>query len=126
MVTYTQARICALKGSTVKISCTYNYYYSYGFSSFWFRPDLSHQWQSPSQPEDLQNDRLYRGRVRLVDYGNKRSTLEITDLKESDSAIYLFTFKSGSFEWGSRPPGTTLIVTGEVLNTLNITSAVLT
>ncbi|XP_063739744.1 Fc receptor-like protein 5 isoform X2 [Eleginops maclovinus] len=39
------------------------------------------------------------------------STLRISDLRDSDSAQYLFTFKTASSEWGRDLPGTTLTVT---------------
>ncbi|XP_045886854.1 B-cell receptor CD22-like [Micropterus dolomieu] len=110
-VTYTDRSICAFKGSSVDISCTYNSYYTYIRSKFWFRPERSHQWQNPSQPEDLSEDSQYAGRVQVLETERGRSTLRITDLRESDSAEYHFTFTAGSFEWRSSLPGTTLTVT---------------
>ncbi|XP_044047685.1 B-cell receptor CD22-like [Siniperca chuatsi] len=116
-VTYTDRSICAFKGSSLDISCTYNSYYSYYYyyyydkSTLWFSPERSHQWQNPSQPEDLSEDSQYAGRVQVLETEGGRSTLRITDLRESDSAEYRFKFKTGSFEWRSSLPGTTLTVT---------------
>ncbi|XP_044047684.1 B-cell receptor CD22-like isoform X2 [Siniperca chuatsi] len=116
-VTYTDRSICAPKGSSVDISCTYNSYYSYYYyyyydkSTLWFSPERSHQWQNPSQPEDLSEDSQYAGRVQVLETEGGRSTLRITDLRESDSAEYRFKFKTWSFEWRSSLPGTTLTVT---------------
>ncbi|XP_071385993.1 Fc receptor-like protein 2 isoform X2 [Centroberyx affinis] len=109
-VTYTERTICALKGSSVDISCTYNSYDNYVKSKFWFSPTHSHRWQHSSQPEDLSGDSEYAGRVQQLEERGL-STLRITDLRESDSAEYRFKFKTPWFEWGSDFPGTTLTVT---------------
>ncbi|XP_076583708.1 uncharacterized protein LOC143319034 [Chaetodon auriga] len=109
-VTYTHRSICAVKGSSVDISCTYSSHVYYVTSNFWFNPDRSHQWKSPSQPEDLRKDSHYAGRVQVKTEGG-RSTLRITNLTDSDSAQYHFKFRAGSFEWKSSLPGTTLTVT---------------
>ncbi|XP_047433428.1 uncharacterized protein LOC125003504 [Mugil cephalus] len=110
-VTYTDRSICAIKGSSVDISCTYsNYYYSV-VSKFWFSPDRSRQWMNPSQPEDLRKDSQYSGRVQVLDLWRGRSTLRIANLRESDSSEYHFKFKTSGFEWRSVLPGTTLTVT---------------
>ncbi|XP_033985837.1 sialoadhesin-like [Trematomus bernacchii] len=110
-VIYTERSICALKGSSVDISCTYNSYKVYVKSTFWFSPERSHQGQNPSQPEDLSEDSQYAGRVQILETERGRSTLRISDLRDSDSAQYLFKFKTTGFEWGSDFPGTTLTVT---------------
>ena len=111
-VTYTDRNICAFKGSSVDISCTYSSNNELITSKFWFSPERGHQWQSPSQPEDLSEDSQYAGRVQVLETERGRSTLRITDLTESDSAEYHFKFKTGGFEWRSSLPGTTLTVTG--------------
>ncbi|XP_076583702.1 B-cell receptor CD22-like [Chaetodon auriga] len=109
-VTYTHRNICAFKGSSVDISCTYSSHSDDVTSKFWFSPDRSHQWQNTSQPEDLRKDSQYAGRVQVLETEGGRSTLRITDLTESDSAQYHFKFRAGSFEWRSSLPGTTLTV----------------
>ncbi|XP_026215365.1 uncharacterized protein LOC113161779 [Anabas testudineus] len=110
-VIYTERSICVSKGSSVNISCTYNSYYEVT-SKFWFRPERGPQWKNPSQSEDLLTDSQYTGRVQVLETERGRSTLRITDLRETDSAQYQFTFTTRSFEWGSSLPGTTLTVTG--------------
>ncbi|XP_045899340.1 B-cell receptor CD22-like, partial [Micropterus dolomieu] len=110
-VTYTDRSICAFKGSSVDISCTYNSYYTDITSKFWFSPERSLQWQNPPQPEDLSEDSQYAGRVQVLETERGRSTLRITDLRESDSAEYHFKFNTWRFEWRSSLPGTTLTVT---------------
>ncbi|XP_042246372.1 uncharacterized protein LOC121882292 [Thunnus maccoyii] len=123
-VIYTDRSICAFRGSSVDISCTYSgssTYYENITSKFWFNPEHSHQWQNPSQPEDLSEDSQYAGRVRVLETERGRSTLRISDLRESDSAQYHFTFKTPSFEWGSSLPGTTLTVTALQVQVITIT-----
>ncbi|XP_071386000.1 sialoadhesin-like [Centroberyx affinis] len=110
-VTYTDRSICALKGSSVDISCTYSSYDNYVESEFWFSPKHSHQWQDSSQPEDFSWDSEYAGRVQQFEAESGGSTLRITDLRESDSAEYRFKFQTQWFEWGNDFPGTTLTVT---------------
>nr|XP_046230162.1 hemicentin-1-like [Scatophagus argus] len=115
-VTYADRRICAFKGSSVDISCTYNSYYRYIRSKLWFSPGRSLQWQSPSQLDS-------QHRVQVLDEGGGRSTLRISDLRESDSAEYRFTFTAGSFEWGRSLPATTLTVTDPDLQVQVTTSS---
>ncbi|XP_078138763.1 sialoadhesin-like isoform X2 [Centroberyx gerrardi] len=110
-VTYANRSICALKGSSVDISCTYSSYGHSVESKFWFSPKHSRRWQDSSQPEDLSGDSEYAGRVHQLEAERGRSTLRITDLRESDSAEYRFKFKTQSFQWGNYFPGTTLTVT---------------
>uniref|UniRef100_A0A4W6EH80 Ig-like domain-containing protein n=1 Tax=Lates calcarifer TaxID=8187 RepID=A0A4W6EH80_LATCA len=108
-VTYTDRNICAFKGSSVDISCTYNGYYHVE-SKVWFSPGRSLSWRNPKEPEDLREDSEYSGRVEVLQTVRGRSTLRITDLRESDSAEYRFKFKTQWFEWRSSLPGTTLTV----------------
>ncbi|XP_078022747.1 hemicentin-1-like [Epinephelus lanceolatus] len=120
-VTYTDRNICASKGSSVDISCTYSSYENHVESKFWFSPERKDQWQNPSQPEDLSKDSQFAGRVQVIDTEGGRSTLRITDLRESDSAEYHFKFTTPSFEWRSSLPGTTLTVTALQVQVTRIT-----
>ncbi|XP_033182468.1 LOW QUALITY PROTEIN: sialoadhesin-like [Anabas testudineus] len=117
-VIYTERSICVSKGSSVNISCTYNSYHEVT-SKFWFRPEP--QWKNPSQSEDLLTDSQYTGRVQVLETERGRSTLRITDLRETDSAQYQFTFTTWSFEWGSSLPGTTLTVTALQVHVIRLT-----
>ncbi|XP_055767680.1 sialoadhesin-like [Salvelinus fontinalis] len=110
-VTYTKRKICALKGSTVNISCTYFSLYNIT-SSLWFSPKQRDSWRDELIPEDLTTDPGYAGRVEYV--GEKERghfTLRITDLREEDSAEYKFIFNTQTSGWGYSFPGTTLTVT---------------
>ncbi|XP_040893207.1 sialoadhesin-like [Toxotes jaculatrix] len=109
-VTYTDRSICAFKGSSVDISCSYNSYRSVT-SKFWFNAECYRSGSYCRQPVDLSEDSLYAGRVQVFETTTGRSTLRITDLRESDSAEYRFKFKTQSSEWQSGLPGTTLTVT---------------
>ncbi|XP_073331291.1 B-cell receptor CD22-like [Pagrus major] len=110
-VTYSSTEICALKGSTVEINCTYTYPSRIDGGdtevkeTFWFTK------LSGNQPVDLSTDSDYQGRVEYSCY-EKSCTLRITDLRESDSAEYKFSFitnQPGGRYTGS--PGVTLRVT---------------
>ncbi|XP_067355786.1 neurotrimin-like [Channa argus] len=122
-VSYIRRRICAFKGSSVDIICTYNGY-NHVTSKFWFSPERSRQWQNPSQAEDLSKDSQYSGRVQVFETETGRSTLRITDLRETDSAQYHFKFITRAFEWRSSLPGTTLTVTDPDLQVQVIWSSV--
>ncbi|XP_028421240.1 B-cell receptor CD22-like [Perca flavescens] len=86
-VTYTSTQICAVKGSTVNIPCSYTYPSAVGGvdttveQRFWFI----------QQFVDLTTDSEYSGRVQYHSE-NKDCTLRISDLRERDSAVYKFRF----------------------------------
>ncbi|XP_071032242.1 B-cell receptor CD22-like [Oncorhynchus clarkii lewisi] len=112
-VTYPHEGVCALKGSTVDISSTYDSGDATITSSRWFSSKQSSSWKDELIPEDLTTDPGYAGRVEYVGEKERgRSTLRITDLREEDSAEYKFIFNTQTSEWGYSFPGTTLTVTG--------------
>ncbi|XP_054459675.1 B-cell receptor CD22-like [Anoplopoma fimbria] len=111
-VTYSHTQICAIKGSTVEIHCSYTYpsRTNYGYRTveraFW----ITDRWEG--QLVDLRTDPEYAGRVQYS-YDNNQCTLRISDVRESDRAVYKFRFMT------NRPdvrytgePGVTLSVTG--------------
>ncbi|KAL7405161.1 hypothetical protein ABVT39_024708 [Epinephelus coioides] len=112
-VTYTSTEICAVKGSTVEIHCSYRYpsrIYDLDTKvekTFWFVN------MTDDVYVDLKTDPQYSGRVQYVcDETETNCTLRITDLRESDSAVYKFRFitnQPGGKYWGH--PGVTLSVT---------------
>ncbi|XP_062282334.1 B-cell receptor CD22-like [Scomber scombrus] len=110
-VTYTSTKICALKGSTVDINCTYRYPSRINNvdtavdKTLWFTKG------SNNEAVDLRTDSDYAGRVQYHCDKND-CTLRITDLRERDSAEYKFRFTTnqpGGRYTGS--PGVTLTVT---------------
>ncbi|MEQ2288949.1 hypothetical protein AMECASPLE_028225, partial [Ameca splendens] len=107
-VVYTQTQICAVKGSAVDISCTYSYQ-SRGDDP----EDLQTLWFSKGGeggPVDLVTDPDYSGRVLYL-CDPPVCTLRITDLRESDSAQYKFSFRTKRGGSSTGPPGVTLSVT---------------
>uniref|UniRef100_A0A8C7PB44 Ig-like domain-containing protein n=1 Tax=Oncorhynchus mykiss TaxID=8022 RepID=A0A8C7PB44_ONCMY len=106
-VTYTHQSICALKGSTVDISCFYTHPSWHNVTEVsWFS-----KWKS-GVTKDLSLNPEYADRVEYHRQTEKDSTLRITDLRESDSTEYKFRFTSDEARWGYSFPGTTLSVTG--------------
>uniref|UniRef100_A0A7N6BWS7 B-cell receptor CD22 n=1 Tax=Anabas testudineus TaxID=64144 RepID=A0A7N6BWS7_ANATE len=107
-VTYRKpTEICALKGSTVTISCTYGYPYTVERvdKTLWFTKE------SNNVHVDLRSDPDYSDRVEYQ-CENKACTLTIRDLRETDSATYKFRFIT-NLETGryTGEPGVTLSVT---------------
>ncbi|XP_028421187.1 B-cell receptor CD22-like [Perca flavescens] len=90
-VTYTSTQICAFKGSTVNISCSYTYQSRINDlvtkveKRFWFT-ELGN-----GETVDLTTVSEYSGRVQYHSE-NKDCTLRISDLRERDSAEYKFRF----------------------------------
>uniref|UniRef100_A0A3Q2QU32 B-cell receptor CD22 n=1 Tax=Fundulus heteroclitus TaxID=8078 RepID=A0A3Q2QU32_FUNHE len=112
-VIYTQTQICAVKGSTVDITCSYTYQtraYSKQtevLQTLWSKGGVG-------SPVDLMSDPDYKGRVQYL-CDPPVCTLRITDLRESDSAQYKFTFSTNSGASYTELPGVTLSVTGNIL-----------
>ncbi|XP_071245894.1 sialic acid-binding Ig-like lectin 14 [Salvelinus alpinus] len=87
-VTYTTQNICALKGSSVDLTCSYTYPRGHKVtSSFWFT-----KMETGVEPEDIGQDPEYAGRLEYHGDKKKDCTLRITDLRERDSATYKFRF----------------------------------
>ncbi|XP_053274865.1 sialoadhesin-like isoform X2 [Pleuronectes platessa] len=110
-VNYINRNICAFKGSSVDISCSYNSHYYSITSKSWLVAERKDVQLYRPQAVDLLNDPEFTARVQVLDPEPGRSTLRIMNLRLSDSAQYRFTFKSQKFEWERSFPGTTLTVT---------------
>ena len=139
-VTYTSSDVCALRGSTVEISCTYRYPEKrYGRDTtvqetLWFTK------RDRDEYVDLRRDADYADRVEYSCGENRctrnsysfwysyncygKCTLRIRDLRLSDSAEYKFQFitnqPAGKY---TGDPGVTLSVTGKLwllMSLLNI------
>ncbi|XP_035992577.1 B-cell receptor CD22-like, partial [Fundulus heteroclitus] len=109
-VIYTQTQICAVKGSTVDISCNY----TYPTRTYSKQTEvLQTLWSSEGgvgSPVDLMSDPDYKGRVQYL-CDPPVCTLRITDLRESDSAQYKFTLRTNHGGSHTGSPGVTLSVT---------------
>ncbi|XP_062244271.1 B-cell receptor CD22-like [Platichthys flesus] len=110
-VSYTSTKICAFRGSTVYITCTYTYPSTFNNhdttvqETFWFIKE------SNGIHVDLRTDPEYSGRVKNL-CGNNKCTLRISNLRESDSAVYKFRFTT------NQPTGS---LTGSAGVTLSVT-----
>ncbi|CAL8239167.1 unnamed protein product [Gadus morhua 'NCC'] len=98
-VTYTSSKVCALRGSTVELSCSYEYpdklqNRSTPVETLWFTKE------DHSQPGGLVSDTDYAGRVERsceehscsLSSCSGNCTLRIRDLRQSDSAEYKVRF----------------------------------
>ncbi|XP_078022885.1 sialoadhesin-like [Epinephelus lanceolatus] len=110
-VTYTSTEICAVKGSTVEIHCSYRYPSRINGpdtkveNASWFieKKNVANVY--------LKDDPQYSGRVQYdCDEIKNDSTLRITDLRESDSAVYKFRFITNHPNAYTGEPGVTLSV----------------
>ncbi|XP_053275713.1 uncharacterized protein LOC128437537 [Pleuronectes platessa] len=110
-VNYINRNICAFKGSSVDISCSYSSHSNRITSKSWLVAERKDVQLYRPQAVDLLKDPEFTARVQVLDPEPGRSTLRIMNLRLSDSAQYRFTFKSQWFEWDRSFPGTTLTVT---------------
>ena len=111
-VTCTPTSICATKGSTVKLNCTYKLkkYTSFALpeEKIWYT-----KWNG-QRPVDLTTDGDYTDRVTNSCHMNT-CTLTIRNVRESDSSVYRFKLlRSSTVERYYYEPGVTLSVTGKI------------
>uniref|UniRef100_A0A3Q2CB04 Ig-like domain-containing protein n=1 Tax=Cyprinodon variegatus TaxID=28743 RepID=A0A3Q2CB04_CYPVA len=113
-VTYSpsQGDICAFKGSTVEMKCEYRHPPKSGRTS---TNVIETFWITGNYPVSLETQEEYEGRVTNScdeTRGKKSCTLRITDVKESDSAVYKFRFITNLSGGGyTAEPGIRLSVT---------------
>ncbi|KAL7865131.1 hypothetical protein SRHO_G00103780 [Serrasalmus rhombeus] len=109
-VTYTAGRVCALKGSSVDLSCSYKHPEGLTVTeSLWY---IESQWKFGAEPEDVRESDQYEGRVQYSRTLNS-CRMTITDLRESDAHTYSFRFYTDDHKGRySGRPGVTLSVTG--------------
>ncbi|XP_036416962.1 sialoadhesin-like [Colossoma macropomum] len=105
-VTYTPERVCALKGSSVDLSCSYNPGGHTVTKSVWFIKE-----QAGAEPVDLQKDAKYQGRVQYRQSVQNDCSMRITHLRESDTQTYRFRFYTDGSQYTGKA-GVTLSVTG--------------
>ena len=118
-VNYPTRQICAIKGSTVDIPCTFSYPTKIHEKTTELQSILWFTKQRNRRPVDLKSDLNYRGRVEYLFKGND-CTLRITDLRKSDSAEYKFRFTTNQPDrLDTTSPGVTLSVTGNILITFS-------
>ncbi|ROL52016.1 Sialoadhesin [Anabarilius grahami] len=108
-VNYSPSYVCALKGSTVKISCTLKYPPGHVISTvFWTKPAITN-----GELPDLRDDQRKRGRVQYLfsEYKNT-SSITLTNVTEADKHVYYcrFTTNIDGGKW-TGIPGAQLDVT---------------
>ncbi|KAK2819569.1 hypothetical protein Q7C36_021215 [Tachysurus vachellii] len=87
-VTYTAERVCALKNTSVDLSCSYKYPAGHRvIKSVWFIKE-----QVNVEPEDVREDKEYQGRVQYTQSSQNDCSLRITNLRERDAQTYRFRF----------------------------------
>ncbi|KAL7852239.1 hypothetical protein SRHO_G00180240 [Serrasalmus rhombeus] len=87
-VDYKDKSICALKGSTVTMRCTYTYPRGcVVLRAFWTK-----QWGQASEPPDLTDDPEFRGRLQYLGDKQHDCTLRLRDVRETDQSKYYFRF----------------------------------
>nr|XP_055071041.1 B-cell receptor CD22-like [Misgurnus anguillicaudatus] len=111
-VNYSSSYICALKGSTVIINCTYKYPNGHQIKSvFWTNTTVKGE-----EPPDLFNDSEYSQRIQYLGDKHHNCTIRLTDVRQTDSHEYYFRFITDKNRWlGS--PGVTLDITDLQLET---------
>ncbi|XP_049325946.1 B-cell receptor CD22 [Astyanax mexicanus] len=115
-VTYYPESICALKGSTVNMSCTYKYPTSSTNpyivqTAFWTKNDRLTS--GFSEFPNLSTESEYKGRVQYFGNNINYSILSLSNVTENDQRNYYFRFitnKEGGKWWGAG--GIALSVTG--------------
>ncbi|XP_064176141.1 B-cell receptor CD22-like, partial [Anguilla rostrata] len=106
-VTYTLERICALKGSSVDMRCTYSYpSYHTVQKTFW----VIYDWNSKQEGKDLSRDPEYSHRVKYLVNQNNDCTFRINQLRKTDSKTYRFRVLTACDEYTGEP-GVALEVT---------------
>ncbi|KAG7315469.1 hypothetical protein KOW79_021557 [Hemibagrus wyckioides] len=107
-VTYTPEHVCALKNTSIDLSCSYKYPAGLTvIKSVWFI-----KVQVGVEPEDVRKDEEYQGRVQYTQSSQNDCSLRITNLRERDAQTYRFRFyttdPTGKY---TGEPGVTLSVT---------------
>ncbi|XP_058236704.1 B-cell receptor CD22-like [Hemibagrus wyckioides] len=106
-VTYTPSSICAVKGSTVTMGCTYTYPSGYTVQrAFWSREIVTDK-----EPPDLLSDPNYRDRVQYFRDNLNNCRLRLSDVREQDRGKYYFRFLTNPEEKYQGPDGVELFVT---------------
>ncbi|XP_073722528.1 B-cell receptor CD22 isoform X2 [Misgurnus anguillicaudatus] len=109
-VNYSSSSICALKGSTVIINCTYEYPTGHQIMKvFWTNTDVR---QPNNDFPDLSEDSEYSQRIQYLGVKHHDCTMRLTDVRQTDSHEYYFrltTYKPDGKWIGA--PGVTLNIT---------------
>ncbi|KAI2668914.1 Myelin-associated glycoprotein [Labeo rohita] len=87
-VRYSQSHICALKNSSVIMSCTYTYPTGYQIMKvFWTKNSVKHK-----EPPDLSEDPEYSQRLQYLGDKLQNCTIRLNHVTQKDSHMYYFRF----------------------------------
>uniref|UniRef100_A0AAY4A4H9 Ig-like domain-containing protein n=2 Tax=Denticeps clupeoides TaxID=299321 RepID=A0AAY4A4H9_9TELE len=104
---YADMRVCALRGSSVDLSCTYTYPSNYIIQpGFWFI-----EWDNNNDFVSLLQNEQYKDRASYLGNKEKEAILRITNLIDSDSRQYRFRLLTETKNYNGKP-GVQLNVTG--------------
>nr|XP_055060045.1 B-cell receptor CD22-like [Misgurnus anguillicaudatus] len=109
-VNYSSSSICALKGSTVIINCTYKYSTGHQIMKvFWTNTDVK---ADHEEFPDLSKDSKYSQRIQYLGDKHHDCTIKLTDVRQTDSHKYYFRFTTQieKDKWIGKP-GVTLDIT---------------
>uniref|UniRef100_A0A8C2BUD6 B-cell receptor CD22 n=1 Tax=Cyprinus carpio TaxID=7962 RepID=A0A8C2BUD6_CYPCA len=105
-VSYRHSHICALKNSSVIMSCTYTYPTGYNITKvFWTKNPVKCE-ESP----DLSEDPEYSQRLQYLGDKQQSCTIRLSHVTQKDSQMYCFRFITNDGKWIGKP-GVTLTVT---------------
>ncbi|XP_067260016.1 B-cell receptor CD22-like [Chanodichthys erythropterus] len=108
-VSYSPSHICALKDSSVIMSCTYTYPTGYEIRRVFWTKTLE---KDDGEFQDLSKDRKYSQRLQYLGDKQQNCTMRLSHVTLKDSQEYYFRFITNIKEgrWIGRP-GVTLAVT---------------
>ncbi|XP_048051222.1 B-cell receptor CD22-like [Megalobrama amblycephala] len=110
-VSYSPSHICALKDSSVIMSCTYTYPTGYQIMKvFWTKGAVI----KGEEPPDLSNDPEYSQRLQYLGDKQQNCTIRLSHVTLKDSHVYYFRFitdKCQCIRGYTGDPGVTLTVT---------------
>ncbi len=108
---YENKSICALKGSTVNMSCSYTYPQEYKLKdTFWIN-------RTDKQMKSLKEYPEYKDRVEFIeDRQKKTSILRLHNVTENDERVYYFRLITTEKEKWTGKPGIHLKVSGNPLH----------
>ncbi|XP_073716116.1 pregnancy-specific beta-1-glycoprotein 8-like [Misgurnus anguillicaudatus] len=105
-VNYSSPSICALKGSTVIINCTYKYPTGHQIMKvFWTKTDVR---QPNNDFPDLSEDSEYSQRIQYLGVKHHDCTMRLTDVRQTDSHKYYFRFTTNAGGNWTGTPGVSL------------------
>ncbi|XP_042620722.1 B-cell receptor CD22-like [Cyprinus carpio] len=105
-VSYSPSHICALKNSSVIMSCTYTYPTGYKIKKvFWTKNPVKGK-----ETPDLSEDPEYSQRLQYLEDKQQNCTIRLSHVTQKDQHMYCFRFITDIDKW-TGAPGVTLAVT---------------